>query len=84
MRKNTRNYLTNNSGQKSLSNAKARKGLTIDQDIKEEGVSFSFRYFKQIENFGISGKNSAWTTGLLEQLRVLSEKNADELLTILR
>lgn len=80
MRKNTRNYLTNNSGQKSLSNAKARKGLTIDQDVKEEGVSFSFRYFKQIENFGISEKNSVWTTGLLEQLRVFSEKNADELL----
>lgn len=80
MRKNTRKSLTNNTQQKSHNSEKARKGLTIDQDIKEEGISFSFRYFKQIENFGISGKNSAWTAGFLEQLRVLSEKNADELL----
>lgn len=80
MRKNTRKSLNNNSKQKSLNNAKARKGLTINQDAREEGISFSFRYFKQIENFGISGKDCTWTTGLLEQLKVLSEKNADELL----
>lgn len=58
----------------------SRKNLTcISED--ENGIAFSFRYFRQIDNFGITGKNDTWMSGLLEQLRLLSEKNADELLS---
>ena len=49
--------------------------------IEDTGISFSFRYFKQIDNFGITGKDDVWMSGLLDQLRLLSEKNADELLS---
>lgn len=80
MQKNTRVFLTSKRGQKSLNDAKARKELTLDYDIKEKGISFSFRYFRQIKNFGISGKDSTWTSGLLQQLGVLSGKSADDLL----
>ena len=49
--------------------------------IEDTGISFSFRYFKQIDNFGITGKDDVWMSGLLDQLRLLSGKNADELLS---
>lgn len=60
----------------------SRKTLTNDLNRNEDDkVSFSFRYFRQIANFGITGKNDVWMSGLLEQLHLLSEKNADELLS---
>lgn len=60
----------------------SRKALTNDLNGNEDDkVSFSFRYFRQIANFGITGKNDVWMSGLLEQLHLLSEKNADELLS---
>lgn len=80
MQKNTKNFPTNKNKQKPLNNTKARKRLTSDYEIKDKGISFSFRYFKQIENFGILGKDSTWTSGLLQQLGILSEKSADDLL----
>lgn len=80
MQKNTKDFPTNKNKQKPLNNTKARKSLTSDYEIKDKGISFSFRYFKQIENFGISGKDSTWTSGLLQQLGILSEKSADDLL----
>ena len=49
--------------------------------IEDTGISFSFRYFKQIDNFGITGKDDVWMSGLLDQLRLLSGKNTDELLS---
>lgn len=56
------------------------KNLT-NLHVKDSELSFSFRFFSQIENFGIKGKNDTWTTGLLEQLRNLSGKNFDEIIT---
>lgn len=70
---------------KDLSKGKsAVKNLVPSNPIEDTGISFSFRYFKQIENFGITGKNDVWMSGLLDQLRLLSEKNADELLSDVR
>lgn len=64
-------------GSKEFSRKDLTNGFNENEDDK---VSFSFRYFRQIANFGITGKNDVWMSGLLEQLHLLSEKNADELL----
>lgn len=41
---------------KDLSKGKsAVKNLVPSNPIEDTGISFSFRYFKQIENFGITG-----------------------------
>lgn len=47
--------------------------------MEKKRISFSFSFFKQIENFGIAGKDSAWFTGLTDQLKILSEKEFDDL-----
>lgn len=47
--------------------------------IEKRKISFSFLFFKQIKNFGISGKADTWFSGLLEQLKVISGKEFDDL-----
>ena len=44
--------------------------------------SFSFRFFKQIENFGLSKASSSWFVSLLERLKDISENTLDEFLEI--
>lgn len=36
-------------------------------------------FFKQIPNFGIKQKDSVWMSGLLDQLKIISDKEFDEL-----
>lgn len=67
--------------QKELSTKSAFGKNLTNTPVEESGVSFSFRFFKQTENFGISGKTDVWMSGLLEQLRLVSGKSADELVT---
>lgn len=67
--------------QKSLTKGNVAVKNLASIPIEDTGISFSFRYFKQIDNFGITGKDDVWMSGLLDQLRLLSEKNADELLS---
>lgn len=81
MAKNTTKSLTKGWGAavKPLTAGKASfKSLPVDA-IQKKCVTFSFRFFKQVENFGISGKNDIWMSGLLEQLKVISEKEFDDL-----
>lgn len=67
--------------QKNLTKGKLAVKNLATIPIEDTGISFSFRYFKQIDNFGITGKDDVWMSGLLDQLKLLSEKNADELLS---
>lgn len=68
---------------KSLINKSSQGGsqkCLVLNPIEDSGISFSFRFFKQIDNFGVAGKDDIWFVGLLEQLKKLSEKTIDELL----
>lgn len=66
---------------KDLSKSKSELKTLATTPVEDTGISFSFRFFRQIKNFGITGKNDVWTSGLLDQLRLLSEKNADDILS---
>lgn len=55
--------------------------VKLNGKVEKKRLSFSFRYFRQIENFGISGKNDVWMSGLLQQLALLSDKDAESLLS---
>lgn len=70
----------NKNPQKALSPEKSLRKNLINGVKREDKVSFSFRFYKQIDNFGITGKKDVWMSGLLKQLSVLSNMNADELL----
>lgn len=54
-----------------------RKLSKVHPDSDE--ISFSFRFFTQIHNFGVAGKDSLWFTGLLKQLKILSCRTFDSL-----
>lgn len=48
--------------------------------IKKEKVSFSFLYFRQIDNFGIGNCSQNWHVGLLSRLSTLGSMTLHELL----
>lgn len=81
MAKNTTKFLTKSWGKadKSLTTGKASFRSLPVAAIQKKCVTFSFRFYRQIENFGISGMNDVWMSGLLEQLKVISEKEFDDL-----
>ena len=45
--------------------------------VKSERLSFSFQYWKQIEHFGLGGKDPGWFVAFLERLRTLSSEQKD-------
>lgn len=55
--------------------------VNLNGKVKKQRLSFSFRYFRQIANFGITGKNDVWMSGLLQQLALLSDKDPESLLS---
>lgn len=55
--------------------------VNLNGRVKKQRLSFSFRYFRQIVNFGITGKNDVWMSGLLQQLTLLSDKDPESLLS---
>lgn len=81
MAKNTKKSLTNGWGAavKPLTAGNVSfKPLPVE-DLRKRSITFSFRFFRQIDNFGISGKNDIWMSGLLEQIKIISEKEFDDL-----
>lgn len=78
MGKNTKNFPRERQ-RKALTDTIPDRKKLVTESWEDEGTSFSFRFFRQIKNFGISGKNDVWMSGLLEQLCLMSSKNADEL-----
>lgn len=63
---------------KLASGGKKQKALAKGK-VEKRPLTFSFRFFREVENFGIRGKDDRWMSGLLEQLRNLSEKDFDDL-----
>lgn len=55
--------------------------VRLNDKAQKPRLSFSFRYFRQIENFGITGKDDVWMSGLLQQLALLSDKDPESLLS---
>ena len=59
-------------------------GLLVSKEEEERSrpqkISFSFRYFVQIDNFGIGNCSQNWFVGLIERLKTLSELTKDQLL----
>ena len=55
--------------------------VNLNGKVKKQRLSFSFKYFRQIANFGITGKNDVWMSGLLQQLALLSDKDPEALLS---
>jgi len=53
--------------------------VRLNGRVEKRRLSFSFRFFRQIENFGIAGKGDVWMSGLLQQLALLSDKEAESL-----
>lgn len=54
------------------------KNLPISK-IEKRKITFSFLFFRQIDNFGIAGIDDKWFSGLLEQLKIISDKEFDDL-----
>lgn len=67
--------VTNNlsNSNKPVLNNKPKEGL--------ENWSFSFKYFKQIDKFGIGNKDASWFTSMLERLKDLSKYNIDNFIS---
>lgn len=83
MAKNTNKSLTNNpkNGYKHLTSDKNEfKALPIN-NVGKKNVTFSFRFFKQIQNFGIHKQESKWFSGLFERLKSISDKEFDDLVS---
>lgn len=55
--------------------------VKLNGKVEKKRLSFSFRYFRQIPNFGLTGKNDVWMSGLLQQLALLSDKDPESLLS---
>jgi len=59
-------------------------GLLVSKEeverSKPQKISFSFRYFVQIDNFGIGNCSINWFIGLIERLKTLSDLTKDQLL----
>ena len=60
-----------------------RASLSVDPGESRTGQqsrwSFSFRFFKQVENFGASKCESKWFVSLLERLKEISGKTVKEI-----
>jgi hypothetical protein len=65
------NNLTNLN--KPVLNSKPKEGL--------ENWSFSFKYFNQIDNFGVGGKGASWFVSMLERLKDLSKYSIDSFIS---
>lgn len=67
-----------------------QKNLTRDRDefsplpikeVEKRKITFSFLFFKQIQNFGIQNQESKWFSGLFERLKSISDKEFDDLVS---
>ncbi|MGB1262813.1 MAG: hypothetical protein ACPG52_07895 [Cognaticolwellia sp.] len=65
------------------SSPEPRPQLKVSRVSDEKYWTFSFRFFKQIEFFGLDGANTnaAWFSSLLARLQDLSDKKLSEFLT---
>lgn len=72
------------SGKKLTSKFGKYNGLLVSKEEEERSkpqkISFSFRYFVQIDNFGIGNCSINWFVGLIERLKTLSDLTKDQLL----
>lgn len=72
---------TSSSNIAKLDDSKQRSNLPVTSSPKESNkFSFSFRFWKQIEYFGLSNSETKWFVSLLNQLNNLSSIDIDDFL----
>lgn len=65
-----------------INGANAFRKPVVTPNVKDQLTwSFTFKYFKQIDFFGLKGLDSKWFVSLLEKLKDLSHEKVDTLFT---
>jgi len=64
-----------------ITNKAAKVRQPVILNLKEIRWSFSFKYFRQIDYFGLGDTEPSWFISLLERLKDLSEQTIDLLIT---